>query len=553
MSHPSILQKLKNIRRLSQIVNILARYGFHREIQNVELEHLIHPGMTRSKTSASLNRAQRLARAFEELGPTFVKLAQLLATREDLLPKRFVEEFKRLQDRVRPCLPEQVQQVLEKELTAEQLKLIRTFHETPIGSASIGQVHAAQLNDGKNVVFKIQRPDVEIVIKQDLSILMVIANLLEATLPELKAIKPTLIIEELKRALQNELDYLREAANTERMRSFFEENNSIVIPKIYYELCSPKILCMEHIMGQKIQDSEHAPHNLEIIRIGVEAFLDMIFRFGVFHADLHPGNLLVVENNKLAILDFGLTARLNRDTRNTMAYMLLALSRQDTDSFSVLFLDLIEITDHDKRQEIERDVRDIIEGALSLPVQGVRLGRLLMRMARACASKGAPVSRELVLFFRALIALESFGSALDNKTHVLELALRYAEKTSVVHFGKDWFERNSTLMLRDAEILMRELPMTLRVFARYIQSGNIPLNLRCENLQDLTHELQRSSNRLSLSILMGMLVLGSSIATYGKQGPLYDLLVTLEVVAFGIAMLFSLWLAIGILRSGRFK
>ncbi|MBX9838927.1 MAG: hypothetical protein K2X69_11520, partial [Silvanigrellaceae bacterium] len=236
----SILQKFRNVGRLTHIVNILARYGFKREIQRTELGDLLQSTNSENNSQEQspnyhFSRAKRLAMAFEELGPTFVKLAQLLSAREDLLPKSYVEEFKRLCDKVKPINKEIIEKTLENELPTHLLEEIDFFDFNPIGSASIGQVHRATLKGGSSVVFKIQRPDIDIAINNDLAILMTIASILETALPELKLLRPTIIVAELRRSLLNELDYSREAANTERMRQFFKNHENIHIPVINYK------------------------------------------------------------------------------------------------------------------------------------------------------------------------------------------------------------------------------------------------------------------------------------------------------------------------------
>ncbi|APJ04197.1 ABC1 kinase family protein [Silvanigrella aquatica] len=554
----SILQKFRNVGRLTNIVNILARYGFKREIQRTELGDLLNhsPDEAQSQentTNYHFSRAKRLSMAFEELGPTFVKLAQLLSSREDLIPKHYVEEFKRLCDKVKPIPPEIVEKTLASELPPDLLAEIAHFNYTPIGSASIGQVHRAKLTDGSNVVFKVQRPDVDVIINNDLAILMTLATILETALPELKQLRPTVIVSELRRSLMNELDYSREAANTERMRHFFKDHENIIIPSIYYKYCTSKILCMSEMYGTKLTDNIKIENGSSLVRIGVEAFLDMTFQFGIFHGDLHPGNLILREDGKLAIIDFGLTVRLKRDLRNTLAFMFYALSKHDVETCARLFVELTEKDDLTISSQLESEIAEILDSVISVPVQELRLGRTLMRIARVAASRNAPMERDLILFFRALIALENFGRSLDPHFQILEFATEYYEKNSLLQFDKKWLERNIGLAMHDSGAFIKDLPITLRILAKKLQSGTLTFQFKSEDIIFLTRELDRASNRLSLAILLGSIVLGSSIATYGKQGRLYDFLATFGLIGFGTAVILGLWLIIGIIRSGRFK
>lgn len=554
----SILQKFRNVGRLTYIVNILARYGFKREIQRTELGDLLqtvaseNPSQEQA-THTHFSRAKRLSMAFEELGPTFVKLAQLLSAREDLLPKSYVEEFKRLCDKVKPIPRDIVEKTLENELPPALLSEIEFFDYNPIGSASIGQVHRAKLKDGSNAVFKVQRPDIDIVINNDLAILMTLASILETALPELKLLRPTVIVAELRRSLLNELDYSREAANTERMRHFFKDHNNIEIPTIFYKYCTSKILCMSEICGTKLTEGIKLENSSALVRIGVDAFLDMTFQFGVFHGDLHPGNLILMDDGKLGILDFGLTVRLKRDLRNTLAFMFYSLSKHDIETCARLFVELTEKDDLTISAQLESEISEILDNIIALPVQDLRLGRTLMKIARISANRNAPMERDLILFFRALIALENFGRSVDPKFQILEYATEYYEKNSLFQFDKKWLERNIGLAMHDSGAFIKDLPITLRILAKKLQSGSLAFQFKSEDIIFLTRELDRASNRLSLAILLGSIVLGSSIATYGKQGRLYDFLATFGLIGFGTAVILGLWLIIGIIRSGRFK
>ncbi|MBX9703162.1 MAG: hypothetical protein K2X39_03320, partial [Silvanigrellaceae bacterium] len=552
----SLFQKFRNVGRLTSIVNIFARYGFKREIQRTELGDLLG-GSSESNDSPctenlGYNRAQRLVMAFEELGPTFVKLGQMLSNREDLLPKNYVDELKRLQDNVKPFVKEQVDKILQQELSQSQRDQIEYFEYEPVGSASIGQVHRARLKDGRDVVFKIQRPDIVTVINNDLSILMGLASVLQIALPELKLIAPKTIVEELEKSLYLELDYQREAFNTDRMRQFFIGHKNIYIPEVYHEFSSSKILCLENVCGRKLTtlSIDQAFHHL--VKIGVEAFLDMTFQYGLFHADLHPGNFILMNSGKLAILDFGLTAKLSRQTRQTMTYMFLAMSKNDVESCAHFFIELTHLYDESLREDLESEIEDILDLAISMPSKDIQLGRLLMKIAKVSASKQAPVARELILFFKALIALENFGRSLDPQFQILKLAFDYANERSLSSFNKEWFKQNSTIILRDSEVLMRELPFTIRSIIKRIQSGSLGFQMKSEELFQLSREIDRFSSRLSLSILLGSIILGSSIATYGKQDKLYDSIATLGMIGFGVAILLALGLVIEILRSGRF-
>ena len=551
-------QRFRNVGRITQIINVFVRYGFRKELQTTELKELVdaagREGTSPEEPSSTLSGAQRLAMAFEELGPTWVKLGQLLASREDVLPRHVVLEMRRLQDRAKPFPLETLERILAEDFEGKHKESFLEIEPIPLGAASIGQVHRARLKDGRNVVIKVQRPEIEAVIKTDLSILKSIASFLEGVIPEVRLLRPTVLVDELSRSLQAELDYFREAGNTERMRSLFEGHPRVCVPAIIREHCTRRVLCMEAISGQKLTglDVEVGVAS-ELVRTGVQAFLDMTFKFGMFHADLHPGNFMLMENGRLAILDFGLTARLTREMRNTLSFMFLALVREDFESFARLFMELTEARPDTDAHGIEHDVRDAVDAAFNLPMRELQIGKLFMQVARIAASGNAPVTRELVLFFRALVALETFGKALDPSFEVLKEAVAYAKAMPGTQMNRKFLEQESVFILRDSQALLKELPFTMRLLAKRLQAGSLTIRVQSEELLFLGREVDRASNRLSLALILGALVLGSSILTYEKQGRLFDSLSSLGLMGFGVAGFVGLWLVMSILRSGRFR
>ncbi|MFZ9519317.1 MAG: ABC1 kinase family protein [Silvanigrellaceae bacterium] len=556
----TIAQKIRNVGRLSQIVNILGRYGFSKELRDTELASFVTETetgsaeanqATQANDKSNLSGAKRLALAFEELGPTFVKLGQLLASREDVLPKEVVSQLRRLQDRAKPVPEDVVLKILDTEFRGKTKEYFEYISPVPLGSASIGQVHKARCHDGREVVLKIQRPEIESIIRTDLSILAGLASVLESAIPEIRLLRPSVVVEELKKSLFAELDYFREAANTERMRGFFVDDETIYIPEILRKYSTRRVLCMEAISGEKLTRLERSRSHNHLVSHGVRAFLDMTFKHGMFHADLHPGNFIIMENGRLAILDFGLTARLTREMRNTMTYLFIALVNEDVETFARLFVELTEARGDVDRKSLEGKVLEKVDNAFSMPVSELQLGKLLMQIARIAAQHNAPVSRDLVLFFRGMIALESFGRSLDPDFEVLRETSDYAKTFSQGALARSLFQQDSLLMVRDSQALVRELPFTLRILTKRLQQGNLSATLQSPDVKRLSLEIERAGQRLSLALILGALVLGSSLLTFNRKGPLFDSLATFGLLGFGVAAFVGLWLIVAILKSGR--
>lgn len=553
----TIIQKFRNVGRLTHIINTLAHYGFAKEMETSELAELIQPGSLHQDngpiSAREFSGPQRLAMAFEALGPTFVKLGQLLASRQDLLPKAYVNELSRLQDRAKPFTYEELLAILNAEFEGRARELFPVVEKDCLGAASIGQVHFATLRTGQRVVLKVQRPNVEQQIRADLSILSGLSGILESLIPEVHALRPQIVLEELRKSLTAELDYLKESAQTERMRVRFLDHPRVYIPHVYREYSTRRVLCLEAIEGKKLTALQEDESHPELVRVGVLAFMDMAFKFGVFHGDLHPGNFILMPDGKLAIIDFGLTARLSRETRETMVLMIHALTHEDLDSFARLFVDLTENAFAVDRFALERDILETVETILNLRLKDLQIGKLLMNVARKAAAREAPVSRELILFFRALIALETFGRRLDPDFKILAIATEYSDKMRARTLRPNWLKEESVFIIRDSQALLRELPYTLRLISKRFQTGELSFRFESSDVQSLAREVDRASNRLSLALLLGALVIGSSIVTYGQKGPLLDSLATLGLLGFGAAGLIGIWLIISIIRSGRYR
>jgi ubiquinone biosynthesis protein len=549
----NLLQTIRNVGRLTHIVNVFARHGFRKEIQRTELGEFVSLGADSEGASVREEMAwsQRLVLALEELGPTFVKLGQLLASREDLLPRHVLVELKRLQDRARPFSPELLDRVLSAEFGAKREDLFASISPVPLGAASIGQVHQAVLRDGREVVIKVQRPDIENVIRTDLSILAGIAKVLESAFEELRRVRLAVMVEELSRSLQAELDYLREAANTERAKKYFEAHESIYVPEVYRDFCTRRVLCLEFIKGRKLTRREPDTDYKDVVRSGVRAFMDMTFKLGVFHADLHPGNFMLMDDGRLAILDFGLTARLSRDIRETFALMFVALVHEDLDAFSRLYLDITVMEGECDRQQLEAEIRDTIDAAFSVRLSELQLGKLLLQVARISAAHRVTVSRDLVLFFRALVALETFARTLDPEFDILVEASNYAETLPVRGMTRAWLEHESLYILRDLQVLLRELPLTLKLLTRRAQTGQLAFRFESGDIEGLARELERASNRLTVALVMAALALSGSIMTFGGHKSDGSMLFTVGAVAIGAGMVLGVILLASAMRRPR--
>ena len=347
---------------------------------------------------------------FEELGPTFVKLGQLLATRPDLVPPEFVEEFKKLQDQVKPLSYSEIKNVVDHQF-GNQGEVFKEFSEQPYAAASIAQVHPAILKDGTEVVVKIQRPGIREVIDDDVSILYMIADLLQKNFEELKVFNPVGIVDEFFRTLELETNFVVEANNIRRFAENFKNEPQIVIPKVYLEYSGRNVLVMEKLEGEplhSLRDIEDAEKE-KVIKSGIHAFFKMVFKHGLFHGDLHAGNMFILPNQKIGLIDFGVVGRLGSKTTDSIAAMFVALATEDYERLAYEYIDLAPYDERINGDQFARDLRSLIAPYFGLTLKNVNLGHLLMDSTSIAARHHVKVPSELMLFFKAIVTVEGMG------------------------------------------------------------------------------------------------------------------------------------------------
>ena len=327
--------------------------------------------------------------SFEELGPTFVKLGQLLATRPDLVPEEYVTEFEKLHDRVQPLPFSVIEGVLKDEFGNSLYQKFESIDPEPLGSASIAQVHRARLITGEHVVIKVQRPGIIQKINDDLSVLYLLAELIVHYIPEARPYNPVGIVDEYFRTLEFETNFVVEANNIRRFQKNFADHEDIKIPKVYLDHTTERVLIMEALPGIPLsQEGALLQENIEpneVIRKGLRAYLKMVFEDGLFHGDLHAGNFFVLPNNQIGLIDFGVVGRLNTRTQAAIANMLLALSKEDYERMAYEYVDLAPFTDRVNIDLFAKDLRELIAPYFGLTLKNVNLGKILMKSSGIAA------------------------------------------------------------------------------------------------------------------------------------------------------------------------
>lgn len=502
----TITSAFKNAGRVREIVGVFARHGFADLMMRMRLTRFMG---SHSAEKPTYPTEVRLRNAFEELGPTFVKLGQVLASHPDIIPENFTTEFERLQDKVMPVPFHEIRTVVESELKDSLGNLFQEFDETQVAAASIAQVHGAVLKSGERVAVKVQRPGIEKTIHTDISILRGLVILLERYVPETKVFGPKDLVEEFARAILLELDFYVEANNIRRIKLNLAEKTKVAIPTFYRSHSTSRVLTLERFDGVRFSDRD-AIANLsispaEIIEIGADAFFYMVMHDGLFHADLHPGNLFVLPDGRLGIIDFGMVGRLSKKTQDSILILFTSLLDEDFETLAAEYLNISQSRGSTDMQRLQKDLMDFISPYIGMSLGDVNIGKVLLRSTSIAAKHQLVVPRELILLFKSMINLEALGRRLDNQFDLLSLGNRLARQTLTSRYSKDRILREFAVVGRDIQQLAEMSPRILTRFLRRWSSNHFQFEYRNKDMELLS----RSIHTLAHAVVLSALILGA--------------------------------------------
>ncbi|MDD2352882.1 MAG: AarF/ABC1/UbiB kinase family protein [Atribacterota bacterium] len=551
----------KNINRLRQIINILIEYGFDYFVKQLGLIKL----PTKSEKILKLKPSKidqtplpmRVRLTLEELGPTFVKLGQILSTRPDIIPLKYIKELEKLQDKVPPFAYAQVEQIVHKELGANVSELFQSFEEKPFASASLGQVHKAILKEDKvKVVVKVQRPDMEKIIETDLDILFHLTRLAERHIPESRLYDPVGVAEEFAKTIRMELDYGTEGRNAERFRKNFEEEKTIYIPKVYWELSSKRILTMEYIDGIKInhlKELEEAGYDRKkLAENGAKSFMKQMLIDGFFHADPHPGNILVMENEIIGFMDFGMTGKIDEETKEKYVNLLIAVLERNSNKILTEILNLgFTSQETIDTRSLKTDIADLLDQYYDKALKEIKLGEFITHLVQISIKYHIKMPAELALLGKSLLTIEGIGLALDPDFNLTEIAKPYVKDIILERKSPQHLLLKLSNDLSEFYNLMFLIPKQLSKTLKKMEEGIFKLELQHRGLENLINALDKATNRLSYSLILVAIIIGSSLIMQTEKGPQFMGFPVIGVIGFLISGILGLGLVIMILRSGK--
>lgn len=529
---------IQNAARMRVILSVFAKHGFSNLLERVNLGRFLLERMTSSGDVEQKSVAERARISFEELGPTFVKLGQLLAGRPDLVPEEFVEEFSRLHDKVQPLPFATVLEVIRESFGDDYAQIFVEIDERPLGSASIAQVHRARLADGSSVVVKVQRPGIIDTIRDDLNVLFFLAELIETYIPEARIFNVVGIVEEYQRSLTLETNFIVEANSLRKFAQNFADDPLIKIPKVYLDLTRDRVLTMEAIEGIPLS-SEAAMRQPglnpdDVFKAGFNAYLKMVFVHGLFHGDLHAGNLLICPDGKIGLIDFGVVGRLNSKTQSAVAQMLIALSREDYDRLAFEYMDLAPFNDAVDVDHVARDLRGLLAPFFGLTMKDVNLGQILLSSSSVAARHQLMLPSELMLFFKSLVGIESLGRRINPDFDVLAHVNSFASELLTARYQPGKLFQDGQMILRETQALLNQLPRQTHHLLRRLNSPGAEWKISVRESDQLRQVISMSFNLLFLGIIISTLILSAAIV-YSQGEPRQEgVAIALVLLAWGL-------------------
>lgn len=537
-------QAVKNVQRLRHITAVFARHGFVDVVNRMNLGKYLPKGLaTMAREQAEFDVPVHLRKAFEELGPTFVKLGQLLSTRPDLLPENYIEEFTKLQDNVLPVPFEAIREQVESSLKKSLTEAYASFSKEPLASASMGQVHEAVLHTGEKVVVKVLRPNIREIVENDISILTFIAKLLEKYVPETKLVGPTVVVDEFFRTLSFEMDFVVEMNNMLKIAENMSNLSEIKIPTVYKQLSSANVLTLEKLEGIRFNDLKGLDaagvDRKRVAQIGAKAFFKSIMIDGLFHGDLHGGNLFILTDGRIGIIDFGIVGRLSQRSRDQLANIVLSIVTEDYENLCYQYAEIGAADIGIDFDGFQRAVRNAISPYIGLNMSEVNSGKVLIEATKIATQYNVKVPGDWMLVFKAMLTTEGMARTLDPEFDLIATGETLIKDMVKSQYSFSRFRKEALWIAKDMAALLQILPRQIRWMLKTFNKNGFALEIKSGALQEIREQLEIHGKRTSVAhIALGFFVASAIALPYQEQ-----LILGLPAFAFiyACAGAFFLW------------
>ncbi len=552
----------RNTRRAVEIVGVLAKYGLGYAFDLSAVSRWLKVGkrfFSRGKITEEeirkLTGPQRLRLALSELGPSFIKLGQILSVRPDLIPSEYTDELAKLQDSAPPFGFDRVEKTVISEFGKTINELYREFDPRPVAAASLSQVHRAVLPDGQAVAVKIKRPSADRSLRTDLAVLADLARFIEKRWTGSELYQPVEIVRELEWIVSDELDFNREARNIDGFYANFKNDENIVIPRVFWEITGKNVLTMGYIEGRKLSDAVKADDPLFdrklLAKRLADAVFKQIFRDGLFHGDPHPGNIFVLENNRLAFLDFGMAGHLDKELQGILSDYLLAVFDNDPERIIRVYgaLDIIR-ADTDRRG-LKRELRRFLDQYYGLPLKELRIGGIMEALMGLVAEYKLRLPPTFILLGKAMATIEGIARDLDPDFNVIEEIKPFAKKLLRRKYSPEMVLGRGSGLAQEYLAMFEKAPEEAAGLVRSLKQGELAIGIKLKEVADIMQGIDRASNRLTFGIITAALIVGSSLVIQSRIGPFLFGYSFIGIVGFLGAGILGLGLLVSIIRRGR--
>jgi ubiquinone biosynthesis protein len=500
-----------DIRRVTRIIQVAMRHGFGPTLSKAKLLDKLGLGEQAAAAGSDAPAPLRFRSMLEELGPTFVKFGQILSSRHDILPRDWVTELSRLQDAVSPLPFAEIAPELTRGLGKNYTDLFASVDEKPLASASIAQVHRATLKDGAQAVLKVKRPKIRENIRADMEILRYLAIALEAVVEEAGIYNPEGIVAEFEKTLNLEMDFRVEARNILRFAENFAGSSSLVIPRLIPELCSENVICMQYIEGVKITEIGAGFDRDAIARNLLDAAFKQVYEDGFFHADPHPGNLLALPDNKVALLDFGQVGELTKLQKELLVSMSLAVALRDSESIARI---IYRAARSDKRVKLSRlrmDVEDLLDRYIDMDISAVRSGTLLIELVEVASRERLRLPPEYTMLAKGSVTIEGIVRALAPNMNIGATMKPYAQRLLTDRYSADTLQEALVKLGMRLYAVMQDIPLQLDQIVGDIEEGRLNISVSGEQVEMTAKNIRRAAFSLGGAVVGAAFIIGGFI------------------------------------------
>ena len=555
------LGTVRDLGRLQEIAGVLIRYGFGDMVRRIGMSaalertgRMLH--WDDPEAMAHMAPPERVRCALQDLGPTFVKLGQVMATRVDLLTPEWTTELGKLQNAV-PALPfAQVRPQLVEDLGADPEAVFERLEEAPLAAASLAQTHRAWLADGSAVVLKVRRPGIRDTVEADLRLMARLAEIVEERAPDLRRYHPAEVVQQFSASLRRELDFAAEGRNAERIAANFAGHDEVVVPRVYWEWTSERLNvqeCLQGIAGTDLAAVDAAGlDRAQLAATGADIVLKMVLEDGFFHADPHPGNIFYLPDGRIGVIDFGMVGRVSEQRRFQIVQLLHGLVERESAPVADVLMEWGEGAGEVDEARLQADVGAFVDQYRGVPLKDLHMGLMLTDVTTILRDNGLSLPPDLALMIKAFLTLEGMGRQLDPDFDMAGAARPFLQRVVLQRYSPRTLLKRGRRTALDAMELVGDLPRELRRLLRTARRGRLHMQVEVTSLKAFGEQVDRAANRLTMGVITAALVVGSSIVMNSAGGGVSSRwLLALGVLGFVGAGLIGLWILLSIWRSGR--